>query len=80
MWHDPYSLSILPLHGIYRALQEQKEEQAAEELAQVAERIGPHFRRAEVRQRVTRFLEALLSAVERDEEAVRDELRGYVGE
>lgn len=93
-----------------QAAREQQEalyQQAAEELAQVAERIGLHFRRAEVRQRAVRFLEALLSEVERknswqvaeelgepgprgvqrllgeadwDEEAVRDELRGYVVE
>src|SRR6266480_1024659 len=79
----------------------------AQELAALQERIGPHFRRAEVRERVGRFLTSLLSGVERkngwqlaeeldesgpqgvqrllnaadwDEEAVRDELRGYVME
>jgi SRSO17 transposase len=40
-------------------------EQAAEELAHIQERMGPHFRRAEVRQRAARFLQGLLSAVER---------------
>src|SRR5229473_4636484 len=76
-----------------------------QELAALHARIGPHFRRAEVRERVGRFLAGLLSRVERkngwqlaeeldesgpqgvqrllnaaewDEEAVRDELRGYV--
>ncbi len=38
---------------------------AAEELAHMQQRIGPHFRRAEVRQRVGRFLQGLLSGVER---------------
>src|SRR5947209_18168151 len=78
-----------------------------QELAALHARIGPHFRRAEVRARVGRFLAGLLSRVERkngwqlaeeldesgpqgmqrllnaadwDEEAVRDELRGYVME
>jgi SRSO17 transposase len=87
--------------------QEDLYQQVAEELADMAERMGPHFRRAEVRQRAARFLEGLLSAVERkngwqlaeelgehgprgvqrllgeadwDEEAVRDDLRGYVVE
>jgi len=40
-------------------------QQAAEELAHIQERIGPRFRRAEVRQRAGRFLEGLLSGVER---------------
>jgi SRSO17 transposase len=40
-------------------------QQAAEELAHIRERIGPRFRRAEVRQRAGRFLEGLMSAVER---------------
>src|SRR5215471_9699864 len=35
------------------------------ELAQVQARIGPHFRRAEARNRAGRFLRALLSPVER---------------
>jgi SRSO17 transposase len=39
--------------------------QAAQELAHLQERIGPRFRRAEVRQRAVRFLEGLLSGVER---------------
>src|SRR5437868_5976437 len=78
-----------------------------QELAALHARIGPHFRRAEVRARVARFLAGLLSRIERkngwqlaeeldesgpqgvqrlvnaadwDEEAVRDELRGYVME
>ncbi len=78
-----------------------------QELAALHARIGPHFGRAEVRERVGRFLAGLLSRVERkngwqlaeeldesgpqgvqrllnaadwDEEAVRDELRGYVME
>ena len=78
-----------------------------QELAALHARIGPHFRRAEVRARVGRFLAGLLSRIERkngwqlaeeldesgpqgvqrllnaadwDEEAVRDELRGYVME
>lgn len=38
---------------------------AIEELAQVQERIGPHFRRAEARTRAGRFLRALLAPVER---------------
>jgi SRSO17 transposase len=38
---------------------------ALEELAQVQERIGPHFRRAEARTRTGRFLRALLAPVER---------------
>ena len=36
-----------------------------EELAQVQERIGPHFRRSEARTRAGRFLRALLAPVER---------------
>lgn len=40
-------------------------EQTARELAQVAERIGPRFRRAEARQRGKRYLQGLLSSVER---------------
>jgi hypothetical protein len=39
--------------------------QAAEALDEVHERIGPRFRRAEVRRRVRRFLEGLLAPVER---------------
>lgn len=92
---------------VAREQQEDLYQQVAEELTQVAERMGPHFRRAEVRQRAVRFLQGLLSAVERknswqlaeelgehgprgvqrllgeadwDEEAVRDDLRGYVME
>ena len=38
---------------------------ALEELAQIQERIGPHFRRAEARTRAGRFVRALLSPVER---------------
>ena len=37
----------------------------AEALAEVSERIGPRFRRAEVRSRARRFLEGLLAPVER---------------
>src|SRR5712664_4975883 len=37
----------------------------AEALAEVSERIGPRFRRAEVRRRARRFLEGLLAPVER---------------
>jgi SRSO17 transposase len=40
-------------------------QQAAEEQAHLQSRIGPRFRRAEVRQRATRFLEGLMSPVER---------------
>lgn len=40
-------------------------QQAIEELAQVQERIGPHFRRAEARVRAGRFVRALLAPVER---------------
>jgi SRSO17 transposase len=40
-------------------------QQASEELAQVHARIGPHFRRAEARKRAGRFLQGLLSPVER---------------
>ena len=40
-------------------------QQASEELAQVQERIGPHFRRAETRRRAGRYLRALLAPVER---------------
>src|SRR5260370_4646707 len=39
--------------------------QDSEELAQVQARIGPHFRRAEARQRAGRFLQGLLAPVER---------------
>jgi SRSO17 transposase len=39
--------------------------QASAELAQIQVRIGPHFRRAEARNRVRRFLEGLLAPVER---------------
>ena len=38
---------------------------AAEALDEVQQRIGPRFRRAEVRRRVRRFLEGLLAPVER---------------
>lgn len=82
-------------------------QRAREELAHMQARIGARFRRAEVRQRVGRFLQGLLASVERkngwqlaeelgehgprgvqrllgeadwDEEAVRDDLRGYVVE
>jgi len=51
-----------------QAQPEQKDElyqQVAEELAHIQERIGPRFRRAEVRQRAVRFLEGLMSGVER---------------
>lgn len=47
---------------------EQEEEliqQVREELAQVQARIGPRFRRAEVRQRAWHFLEALMSPIKR---------------
>src|SRR5216684_1462713 len=81
--------------------------QSAQALAEVVVRIGSHFRRAEVRKRVGRYLRGLLASVERkngwqmaeelgdpdahgvqrllaeadwDEEAVRDDLRGYVME
>ena len=37
----------------------------AQELAALHGRIGPHFRRAEVRERVGHFLEGLLAPVER---------------
>ena len=40
-------------------------QQAIEELAQVQERIGPHFRRAEARTRAGRLVRALLAPVER---------------
>jgi len=40
-------------------------QQIAEELAHIQSRIGPRFRRAEVRKRAGRFLEGLTSAVER---------------
>lgn len=39
--------------------------QASEELAQVATRMRPRFRRAEARKRADRYLQALLSPVER---------------
>jgi hypothetical protein len=48
--------------------QKQEEEllqQMREELAHVQTRIGPRFRRAEVRKRVGRFLEGLLAPVQR---------------
>jgi SRSO17 transposase len=51
--------------------EEQKEQeedlfqQIVEELAHIQSRIGPRFRRAEVRKRAGRFLEGLTSAVER---------------
>ena len=38
---------------------------AVEEVAQVQERIGPHFRRSEARTRAGRFLRALLAPMER---------------
>src|SRR5438046_2238706 len=47
------------------ALEEAVVQQATEELAQVQARIGPHFRRAEVRSRAGRFVRALLAPVER---------------
>ena len=50
-----------------KAPPEQKEDlyqQAAEELTHMQQRIGPRFRRAEVRQRAIRFLEGLMSGVE----------------
>jgi len=40
-------------------------QQAIEELAQVQERIGRHFRRAEARVRAGRLVQALLAPVER---------------
>jgi hypothetical protein len=40
-------------------------QQALEELAQVQERIGPHFRRAEARARAGHLVRALLAPVER---------------
>ena len=40
-------------------------QQAIEELAQVQERIGPDFRRAEARTHAVRFVRALLALVER---------------
>ena len=39
--------------------------QATEALDEIQERIGPRFRRAEVRRRARRFLEGLLAAVTR---------------
>ena len=51
-----------------QAQPEQKDDlyqQAAEELVHIQERIGPRFRRAEVRERAARFLEGWMSAVER---------------
>ena len=39
--------------------------QSAQTLADLLERIGPHFRRAEVRKRVGRYLQGLLASVER---------------
>ena len=39
--------------------------QSAQTLAELVVRIGPHFRRAEVRTRVGRYLQGLLAAVER---------------
>jgi len=39
-------------------------QRAVAELAQVQARIGPHFRRAEARQRAGRFLQGLLAPVE----------------
>jgi SRSO17 transposase len=55
-------------HEREEAQQEQGDnllQQAAEELAHLQSRIGSRFRRAEVRQRAARFLEGLMSAVER---------------
>lgn len=79
--------------------------QGSNVLLEISERIGSHFRRAEARRRVGRYLHGLLRRVERrngwqmaeelgeanahgvqrlleeadwDEEAVRDDLRGYV--
>src|SRR5438132_11785765 len=40
-------------------------DQATEELARVHARIGPHFRRAQARQRARGFLQGLLAPVER---------------
>lgn len=40
-------------------------EHAEAELTQVHARIGPHFRRAEARQRARRFLQGLLAPIER---------------
>lgn len=81
--------------------------QGAQALAELSERIAPRFKRAEVRNRVGRYLHGLLASVERkngwqmaeelaeanahgvqrllaeadwDEEAVREDLRAYVGE
>jgi SRSO17 transposase len=48
-----------------KTLEEAVLQQASEELAQVQERIGPHFRRAETRSRAGRYLRALLAPVER---------------
>jgi SRSO17 transposase len=39
--------------------------QSAQALAELVGRIGPHFRRAEVRKRVGRYLQGLLAVVER---------------
>jgi hypothetical protein len=53
-----------PREGLY-ASELQLLGQAAEALDEVQARIGPHFRRAEVRRRVRRFLGGLLAPVER---------------
>jgi hypothetical protein len=47
------------------AEQEELLQQLREELTHVLMRIGPHFRRSEVRKRAGRFLEGLLAPVER---------------
>src|SRR5215467_1426041 len=39
--------------------------QSAQALAEVVGRMGPHFRRAEVRKRMGRYLQGLLASVER---------------
>jgi SRSO17 transposase len=54
---DPESGENLPEEALLQ--------QAIEELAQMQERIGPHFRRAEARARAGRFVRALLAPVER---------------
>ena len=48
-----------------KPLEEAVLQQAGEELVQVQERIGSHFRRAETRSRAGRYLRALLAPVER---------------
>ena len=54
---EPESVETLPEEALLQ--------QAIEELAQLQERIGPHFRRAETRARAGRFVRALLAPVER---------------